>query len=307
MEERIRALNSFIHSFIHSFIWWSTLECNQKSLYTSPPFGLMRALKTLLKMTVLAFVLVLVLVGMVAPAVWLYTVKTLPNPIESAQDIEMHLRHSIESERHGIQTMRASGSGAALKWPTPEFAALPQPLTALYVTTTGCPDFFRSPKEQGWPWVRRLVAQLLFQRILDGDGACELIFARHVARRLDMKTELHMVVAADRIHRFLAKDELVAFDLHSLWFEPGVIGVEPASSLLMQKPLAALTLAELVELQLAIPPWGYWEDIKECKNAGLLKEARNTLLAQLAQGGHVGADVAKTASAQPVRCLTVNR
>lgn len=267
----------------------------------------MRALKTLLKMTSLAVVMVMVLVGVVAPAVWLYTAKTLPNSIESAQDIEMHLRHSIESERHGIQTMRASGQGSGAKWPTPEFAALPQPLTALYVTTTGCPDFFRSPKEQGWPWARRLLGHLFFSRILDGDGACELIFARHVARRLDMKTELQMLVAADRIHRFLAKDELVAFDLHSLWFEPGVIGVEPAAQWLMQKPLASLTLAELVELQLAIPPWGYWEDIKECKNAGLLKEARNTLLSQLAQVGHVDADSVRVASGQPVRCLTVNR
>jgi hypothetical protein len=83
-----------------------------------------------------------------------------------------------------------------------------------------------------------------------------------------------VAVAADRVHRFLAKDQLVAFDLHSMWFDHGVIGVEKASEVVMQKPLTQLNLAELAELQLAIPPWGFWDDIKNCRNAAKLKEAR---------------------------------
>ena len=54
-----------------------------------------------------------------------------------------------------------------------------------------------------------------------------------------MKTDLQVAVAADRVHRFLAKDQLVAFDLHSMWFDHGVIGVETASEVVMQKPLTA--------------------------------------------------------------------
>jgi len=266
----------------------------------------MRALKTLLKLTAWALLLAALLGGLVAPAAWLYTAKTLPNALESERDVELHLRQSIESERQGVQTMRPSGVRESVKWARPDLALLPPALTALYVTTTGCPDFFRSPREEGRRWAQRLAASLA-GRMLDGDGACELIFARHLARRLNMKTDLQMLVAADRIHRFLTRDQLVAFDLQSLWFEEGVIGVEKAAQVLMQKPLAALSLAEIVELQLAIPPWGYWEDIKACKNAGLLKEARNTLLAELARAGHITPEAGREASTEAVRCLTVKR
>jgi membrane carboxypeptidase/penicillin-binding protein len=265
-----------------------------------------RALKTLLKLAIWLTLIVGVSVGIILPGMYMYTAANLPNQIESEADVEMHLRQSIESERQSVQLGRPTNERESVKWEKPDFSRLPKHLIAFYITETGCPDYFRSPREEGWPWNKRMIASLQ-GRILDGDGACELIFARNLARRLGMKTDLQIAVGADRVHRFLAKDQLVAFDLHAMWFDHGVIGVEKASELMMQKPLTQLNIAELAELQLAIPPWGYWDDIKECRKTALLKEARDTLLARLAEIGHISDEMARSAMSQPVRCLAVKR
>lgn len=266
----------------------------------------MRALKTVIKLIMWLTLLTVVTMGVLVPGTWLYTAANLPNQIESESDVEIHLRQSIESERQSVQLGRHASARESVKWEKPDFSRLPKHLIAFYITATGCPDYFRSPREEGWPWLKRLGASLQ-NRILDGDGACELIFARNLARRLSMKTDLQVAVAADRVHRFLAKDQLVAFDLHSMWFDHGVIGVETASRVVLQKPLTELNLAELAELQLAIPPWGFWDDIKQCRNAAKLKEARDSLLAELAAIGHISDEMARTASSQQVRCLAVKR
>jgi hypothetical protein len=251
--------------------------------------------------------LVVMALGVIIPGAWLYTLSNLPNAIDSALDIEMHLRQSIESERQSVQYSKRPSERESVKWEKPDFGKLPKNLIAFYITETGCPTYFQTPREAGWAWNKRVFIMLAQNRVLDGDGACELIFARRLARRLGAQTPMQLAVAADRIHRFLEKDQLVAFDLHAMQFERGVIGVEAASRLLMQKPLGELSLAELAELQLAIPPWGYWEDIKYCKNASLVRESRDTLLSRLAMVGLISEEMAKTAAAQPVRCLSVKR
>lgn len=266
----------------------------------------MRALKTLVKLSLWLTLMFSITVGVLVPATWLYTASNMQNQLESESDVEIHLRQSIESERQSVMIGRPASVRTSVKWEKPDFSRLPKHLIAFYITATGCPDYFRSPREEGWPWTKRLAASLQ-NRILDGDGACELIFARNLARRLNMKGDLQIAVAADRVHKFLAKDQLVAFDLHSMWFDHGVIGVETASEVVLQKPLGQLNLAELAELQLAIPPWGFWDDIKECRNAAKLKEARDSLLSELAYIGHISDEMARTASSQPVRCLAVRR
>ena len=37
---------------------------------------------------------------------------------------------------------------------------------------------------------------------------------------------MEVVVATHKIHRFLKKDGLIAYDLSTVWFEDGIIGVE---------------------------------------------------------------------------------
>lgn len=266
----------------------------------------MRSLKTLFKLLLGITVLGAFVAFVLVPAVYLYTMSNLPNPIDSAEDINRYLKQSIESERQSIELPRPVNERRPVDWPPPDFSKLPKHLIALYITTTGCPSYFQSPREEGWPWNRRLLA-ILRGQMLDGDGACELIFARNLARRMELKSDLQLAVGADRIHRFLRKDELVAYDLHSQWFDHGIIGVERASEELMQKPLTELTLSELAELQLAIPPWGFWEDILECRNEAQIRKSRDTLLIQLAEWGHISDEMARSAMTQPVRCHSVRR
>jgi hypothetical protein len=260
-----------------------------------------------LKGVLFFFVLAAFAVGVLVPATWLYTLSNLPNAIDSELDVETHLRQSVESERQSIQLSKRPSERESVKWERPDFGKLPKNLIAFYITETGCPTYFQTPREDGYAWNKRELAMLTQNKMLDGDGACELIFARRIARRLGAVTPMQLTVASDRIHRFLQKDQLVAFDLHSMQFEHGMIGVEAAAKHLMQKPLAELTLAELAELQLAIPPWDYWEDIVQCKNASLVRESRDVLLSRLAMVGLISEEMARTASAQPVRCLSVKR
>lgn len=245
-------------------------------------------------------------VGLVLPAWWLYVASSLPNQIDSQLDVETHLRQSVESERQSTQLVKRLKEREAVKWDRPDFTRLPKHLVALYITETGCPTYFQTPREEGFPWAKRVLYSLMGKQ-LDGDGACELIFAKRLARRLGAKTTMQVAVAADRVHRFLQKDELVAFDLHSMQFEQGVVGVEAASRLLLQKELTELSLAELTELQIAIPPWGYWDDVKTCTNASLVRINRDKMLQNLVWAGLASEEMAKTASAQPPRCLSVKR
>lgn len=267
----------------------------------------MRALKTLLKMFASFVLLAAITVFVIVPATWLYTASRLPNSLESESDIETHLRQSIESDRQSLQLSRPTSERESVKWDKPDFSRLPKHLIAFYITATGCPHYFQSPREDGSAWLKRLAIRQLQGRHIDGDGACELIFARRLAERLEAKTPLQQTVAADRIHRFLAKDQLVAFDLHAIWFGHGVIGVEKASEVLMQKPLTRLTLAELAELQLAIPPYAFWESVRDCVNESMLKKARDKLLFELASVGHISDEMARTAAAQPLRCMSTKR
>lgn len=261
---------------------------------------------TLLRLLLALVVLSLLILGVVLPGMYLFIESGLPVQIDDAHDIEVNLRQTIESERQGVELGKQPKFRVSPKWPRPDFALLPKQVIALYITETGCPDYFRSAPEHGKDWYVRLLASARGQ-ILDGDGACELIFARNIARRLSMRTDLQVVVASDRVHKFLGKEELVAFDLESVWFEPGIIGLSRASDVLLQKSVNELSLAEMAELQIALPPWGAYEDLKECRNGAKVKEARDALLLSLASVGHVDEATARAAIERPLRCTSVKR
>jgi hypothetical protein len=264
------------------------------------------ALKTL-RSFILLSLLISLLVGAIVPSIWLYTANTLATPINSAMEIETALRLSIEAERQSAQIEIPAKHRKSVKWARPESSSYPKRMTALFITETGCPTYFQTPREDGWPWTKRVLISLVGGREPDGDGACELIFARSLARRLGAKTALDVAVSADRIHKFLEKDQLVSWNLSSMQFDRGLIGVEEAALDVLQKPLAELSDAELAELQLAIPPWGYWDDIHQCKNASLVRDSRDMLIKHLAGQGLISDEMARTAIAQPVRCMQVKR
>jgi hypothetical protein len=265
----------------------------------------MRALKAL-KALFFIFFLCAVSASLIIPASWFFTAEHLPYPIESAADIELHLRQSIESERQVEEMQKRPSVRQKVTWERPAFSKLPQTLVALYITETGCPTYFQTPREEGWLWLRR-VFSMMRNHMLDGDGACELIIARSLAYRLRARSPLQLAVAADRIHRFLQKDQLVAYSLTSLQLDQGIIGVDDGAEFLMQKKLADLTLAEFAEFQLALPPYDLWDDLKACSNAPLIRQNRDVLLKRLADNGHISKEMARTAAAAAPRCLATRR
>ncbi len=266
----------------------------------------MRSLKTIVRLAMFLTLLGAITVLVVVPGSWLYIASTLPNGLESASDLELHLRQSIESDRQSVQLQKPAKEREPVTWPRPDFSKLPTQLIALYITTTGCASYFETPKETGWTWNRRLLAAARRQH-LKGNGACELIFAGNIAWRIEARSPMDNLVAADRVHRFLTKDELVAFDLSTMWFGKGIIGVEKASEVLMHKPLHSLSLAELAELQVALPPFDYWKEVYMCTRPAVIKSSRDKVLQRLADVGHIDASVARAELAKPLRCPNVHR
>ncbi|MBL9038682.1 MAG: hypothetical protein JNG84_09230 [Archangium sp.] len=252
-------------------------------------------------------VLVGVLAAVALPAIWLYTASTLPMPVESAADIERLLRSSAESDRRSLEVPKREVERRDETWPTPDPSALPPLLRALTTAELGCPRYDDTPSETGWPWTRRIIAVVLEATPTPGDGHCELALAMRLASRLGAVTPLQRAVVADRVHTFLTKSQLVAFDLASQRHQPGIIGPEAASLELLQKPLAQLTAAELAELQLALPPSYAWDEVHQCTNAAMIRQVRDSRLEGLAAAGHLAADALKHALDEPVRCLSVTR
>ncbi len=262
----------------------------------------MRALRSLVLLSIVT-VSILAIVG---SGWWLYTSSTLPVQIESEMDLRTILKQSIESDRQSTQFNKRSAERDKVEWATPDFARLPKNFVALYIMSWDCPTYFQTPREDGWPWMKR-VLNAARNKGMPGDGACEFSFAQRIAWRLGVGGTGSSAVMADRIHRYLKKDQLVAYDLHSMQFSQGLIGVEAAARELMQKELTELSLAELTELQLALPPWNQFNEVYACSAVGLLRQARDKLLMNLVYVGLAPEEAAKSAMAQPLRCAAVKR
>lgn len=243
------------------------------------------------------------LTGVVVPSVYLYTASQLPR-LESEYDLETHLRMSIEGERMSIRAGRYDDENRSHKFAKPEFAKLPHDLIALYISQMGCPSFFRTPREDGGRWAWRLAASIAGVE-LEGDGWCEKYLARRIAGALGIKGTLQTTVAANKLHTFLQKDELVAWDFSSMYFERGIVGVNDAAWELYRKDLNDMTLPELAEFTLALPIHGYYQDLRECKNASLIKQNRDAILTQLGNQGLVPPEKVRDALRAPVACLRV--
>ncbi|MBI3185311.1 MAG: transglycosylase domain-containing protein [Myxococcales bacterium] len=238
------------------------------------------------------------LTGVVTPLVYLYVGSKLP-ALESEFDLEKLLRFSIEGERMSVALGKYNKS--AVDWERPDFAKLPKDLVALYISQRGCPTFFQTERERGLGWAWRLFVGLAGGEP-GGDGWCERLLAWRLADRVGAKGDLQHTIGANKIHSFLQKDQLVAYDLASLWLEDGVIGVEAAAQRLFKKRLEQLSLTELAELELALPPHNYYQQVRDCQNPSLLRQHRDVVLAELSRDALVPEDRAKNAQAQPMAC-----
>lgn len=255
-----------------------------------------RNLKVFLALGVLFAIVVLV----VAPAMYFYTLSQLP-ALESEFDLERVLRQNIESERRSYQLGLYDKSGYQVEFPRPTLNTLPKNLVATYITERGCPYFFQTPREQGFAWGRRMVAGL-FGMELAGDGWCEQLFAANLAHRIGAKGNLEVAVATHRIHAFLEKDAVIAYDLASVPLATGIVGVDSGARALMKKSLEQLTTAEIAELALALPPNGFWQAIKDCQNPTLLRQGRDNVVRRLTRAGLIPETEGKAAVAQPLAC-----
>lgn len=251
-------------------------------------------------------VLLVLVIAVLAGSVWLYAVATMPQAVETEHDIESFLRNSFESERQSLQAMFHHKQREAVRWDKPELGHLPPQLVNMYLAAHGCPRYLKSQPEGAIAWTFRLL-QAVRRVGVPGDGSCELDFARRIALQLGSTTALAETVTADRVRSILGKQKLVAYNLEGMWFERGIVGVEAASQILMQKPLLELDLAELAELAVALPPYEEWGLLKLCTNAALIRQNRDVILDTLVTDGFIARDVAKSAASQPVRCLSVQR
>lgn len=242
------------------------------------------------------------LAGVVIPLTYLYTASRLP-PLESEFDVEKQLKHSIEGERMSLRAGQYEKNPRPLTFARPDFSRLPKDLVALYIRHMGCPRYFQTPREDGPAWAWRLFAGVMAGAEPPGDGGCERILAMRIARGLGIEGNLPQSVAAHRLHSFMQKDQLIAYDLAIIYFERGIVGVEDAAFTLFGRELGELQLAELAELQLALPPFGYYNDLKQCRNATVIRQNRDMLLEDLAGWRLVSEDRARNAMAQPVSCL----
>ena len=233
------------------------------------------------------------LAGVLVPVLYLRISRQLP-PLETELDLQTQLERAASSGGRSTD-----GAGRSVR--PPEFSRLPRDLVAVYVSQMGCPGYFQSGRDDGVGWLWRMLSGL-WGIELPGDGRCERRLALRIASSLGVAGGPEQAVAANKIHRVLQKHELVAYDLSSASFEPAVVGVDAAAKALFRKELTGLQLSEVAELMLALPPHEFYDELKMCRNASLIRQSRDYVLSMLASHSLVSNERAGAARAQPVAC-----
>lgn len=243
----------------------------------------------------------LLIAGIALPAFYLRASADLP-PIDTEYDIEHGLRTGIEGERRALRKLMGAGP-EALAWPRPSLALLPRELVLLFLAQSGCPNFFQTTRESSVAWSWRAINAHFFKRRVPGnDDACDWRFAGHLTTHLHISDRAQRNVASHRIRAALQRDQLVAYDLSALPIEPGYFGIADAAELLLHKKMDQMSLANLAELALALPPNQFYEEVRSCENPILLRKARDKLLSRMADAGIVTEERAKQAQAQALAC-----
>lgn len=241
------------------------------------------------------------LFGVIGPLYYLYVASSVPQ-LESEFDLERHLREYIEGERMSYRMGRYSKEKGGFTYEKPEFARLPKDMVAFYISGWGCPLFFQTPRETGFKWSWRVFSVTVFGIYLRGDGYCEWQLANELAWAIHIRGGLRQSIAASRIHAFLQKDQLVAYALSATPFDRAVVGLDDASQAIFKKPVTALRLEEMAELELSLPPNDFFPHLKVCKNPSLIRNARDKVLGKAAREGLIPEDRAKAAQAEAVAC-----
>lgn len=243
------------------------------------------------------------LTGVLVPVTYLWTASKIPQ-LNNEYDLESLMRLAVETERMSMALGLPPKERGFVAWEKPDLARYPKDYVALFLSQMGCPNYFKSPREDGAKWSWRLLRSAWSNPLDDGGpGACEFLFASRISATLNIKGRLETAVAVNKLHAFLQKDQLVAYDLSSAYFDRGVMGVEQAIRKTMNKELKDMSLSELAEAALVSPPNHLYDEIRTCTNAALIKRARDEVLNQLAIDELVSEEQATAAQAAPVACL----
>ena len=241
--------------------------------------------------------------GVMLPISYLWLSNKLP-PMESEFDIEKQLKHTVEGDRMSLVSGMYVKPTRPITFNRPDFTRLPKDLVAMYITEMGCPTYFQTPREEGLPWAWRLFSGALMGAAPPGDGSCERLLSLNLASALGVKEPYQLAVAAHKIHSFMQKDQLVAYNLAIVRFERGIVGLEDGALKLFEKELDKLSLSELGELMLALPPYYQYNEIMTCHNGPLIKGYRDSVIAGTARMELITPEKAKNAIGQPVSCLS---
>lgn len=242
--------------------------------------------------------------GLVIPTVYFLAAARLPS-LDSEFDVERELKLIIEGERYAAKAGRIDAETIDTTFQRPDFTTLPKEMVAMFITDLGCPTYFQTPREEGPQWAWRVIAGTFLNKELAGDGRCELLLTRRLAQRLGIKPGgLEMGVAAHKLHAFMQKDQLVAWDLETMTFARGVTGVRDASRALFRQDVEQLSLGQLAELTLALPSNGVYVNLVRCQNPARLREWRNSVINQVASASLIAPDRALEAREEKISCVT---
>jgi hypothetical protein len=241
--------------------------------------------------------------GIAIPAVYFWKASHVPK-LDSEFDLQILMRTAVEGERMSLRMGQASRQAGGFNFERPDFSKIPRDLVALHISQLACPSYFQTPREEGLAWSWRMFAGALFRKGSKGDGRCERYFSLRIAEEIGIFRGLERDIAANKIHRFLQKDQLVAYALAGNVFDRAVVGLEAASRGLFKARPDELNLAQLAELSLALPPVDGWWDLAYCHNPAGLRQLRDGVLNMLADQALTTEDRAKTASNLPLTCTT---
>jgi hypothetical protein len=242
--------------------------------------------------------------GVVFPLLYLYNASDLPQ-LESIYQVEGHLKGYVEGQRRAERAGITDQGLGPIDWKRPEFNALPRDLVAVYISQWGCPGYFQTPRDTPFKMAWRALDFAFFGAMPSGqEGRCEFRFALRLAQAMHIKGgRAKLAIAAFKIRGVMQKPELVAYDLATTWYAPGVIGIEDASRALFHQELSKLPLPAIAELGLAMPPNGFYAQEHTCENPLLLKQARDAVLADLSHQQLVAPEQIRLAQGQPMACL----
>lgn len=255
-------------------------------------------------------VIALVILAVAAVVVWQFEKGKLTVQLERTDDVYLFFKSSIESDRRAIESRKAALQRRPVDWPEPQLAKVPKTFVDLYLMSAGCPRFLSGRRVEGLAWNR-----LLFKAYKgdpwsasDGDGPCEVIILARLASRFQPESPLQRLVLVDLLHRLLTRAQMVAYDLESFQDAAGVVGLEANAQRLIQKPFdERLTLADLAELQLALPPYFLWRELNRCDPPVRLRGLRDNVLDRMAATKLAPREDVEVAQAQPLQCTLVKR